>query len=77
MICGIHFKNLHKKLNNNKIKGSKMKLKYIRFCFENCDVITIDGKYIGAFCVDKFKSSIHRIACNTINKMECAKQSSY
>ena len=47
-----------------------MKLKYITFTLENCDQITIDGKYIGGFYVGDIKSEIHRIACNSIMKMD-------
>ena len=50
-----------------------MKLKNITFTFENCDMITIDGKYIGNFLVDEIKTSIQRIACNAIMKMDIAK----
>lgn len=50
-----------------------MKLKNITFTFENCDMITIDGKYIGDFLVDEIKTSIQRVACNAIIKMDIAK----
>ena len=50
-----------------------MKLKNITFTFENCDMITIDGKYIGNFLVDEIKTSIQRVACNAIMKMDIAK----
>ena len=50
-----------------------MKLKSITFTFENCDMITIDGKYIGNFLVDEIKTSIQRVACNAIMKMDIAK----
>lgn len=50
-----------------------MKLKNITFTFENCDMITIDGKYIGDFLVDEIKTSIQRVACNAIMKMDIAK----
>ena len=49
-----------------------MKLKEITLHLENCDHITIDGKYIGDFHVDKIKTSISRIASNAICKMEVA-----
>lgn len=49
-----------------------MKLKYITFVLENCDVITIDGKYIGTFLVDDIQTSISRVACNSIMKMDIA-----
>lgn len=47
-----------------------MKLKYIEFIFENCDAIKIEGKYIGDFLVDDLETSIERIACNSIQKMD-------
>ena len=50
-----------------------MKLKNITFTFENCDMITIDGKYIGNFLVDEIKTSIQRVGCNAIIKMDIAK----
>lgn len=51
-----------------------MKLKYITFTLENCDQITIDGKYIGDFYVGDIKSEIKRIACNSIMKMDIMKE---
>ena len=51
-----------------------MKLKYITFTLENCDQITIDGKYIGDFYVGDIKSEIKRIACNSIMKMNITKE---
>lgn len=47
-----------------------MKLRNITFIFENCDSITIDGKYVGYFLVDDIKTSISRIGCNAINRMD-------
>ena len=47
-----------------------MKLKNITFVLENCDCITIDGKYIGDFLVEDIRTSIQRIACNAIMKMD-------
>lgn len=49
-----------------------MKLKYIEFILENCDSIKIEGKYIGNFLVEDIKTSIQRIACNAINRMDTA-----
>ena len=49
-----------------------MKLKEITFVLENCDLITIDGKYIGDFIVEDIHTAIRRIACNSIVKMEIA-----
>ena len=49
-----------------------MKLKEITFILENCDSITIDGKYVGDFLVEDIRTSVSRIACNAINKMDIA-----
>jgi hypothetical protein len=49
-----------------------MKLKYITFCLENCDRITIDGKYIGDFVVKDIKTEIRRIATNAIDRIDIA-----
>lgn len=46
-----------------------MKLTDITFIFENCDSITINGCYIGDFVVDDIKTSIGRIASNSIEEM--------
>lgn len=50
-----------------------MKLKEISFHLENCDMVTIDGKYIGDFLVDKIETNISRCACNAIDRMDVAK----
>ena len=47
-------------------------LKNITFHFENCDYITIDGKYIGGFLVEDIRTSFNRIASNCVMKMETA-----
>lgn len=49
-----------------------MKLKEITLVLENCECITIDGKYIGDFLVEDIRTSIQRIACNAIDKMDVA-----
>ena len=49
-----------------------MKLKYLKLDFENCESIEIDGKYIGDFYVDDIYTSIRRVACNSIKKIETA-----
>lgn len=49
-----------------------MKLKEITFVLENCDCITIDGKYVGDFLVEDIRTNIRRIACNAIDKMDIA-----
>lgn len=48
------------------------KLKSITFIFENCDEITIDGKYVGDFLVDDIRTRIKRIAINSIKEIEVA-----
>lgn len=49
-----------------------MKLKSITLCFENCDWITIEGKYIGNMIVDDLHVCFKKIACNYIEKVETA-----
>lgn len=49
-----------------------MKLKQIRFGFENCDWIAIDGKYVGDFLVDELHTYFKRTACNAIEKVDAA-----
>lgn len=49
-----------------------MRLKDITFNFENCEMITIDGKYIGDFEVSDLTTSISRIACNAIDQIDTA-----
>ena len=43
-----------------------MNIKKITFILENCEVIEIDGKYIGEICVNKIKERITRIAVNAV-----------
>lgn len=43
----------------------------IEIILENCEVITIEGKYIGAFDVSNIHTSISRMGCNHIGKMQC------
>ena len=47
-----------------------MLIKEITLVLENCEEITIDGKYIGDFHLGDIKFEISRIACNAINMME-------
>ena len=47
-----------------------MKIENISFTFENCEYITVDGKYVGQFLAEDIKTYFQRIACNAINKME-------
>ena len=44
-----------------------MKIKKLTFVLENCEVIEIDGKYIGAFGVGKIKEYFKRIAINSFD----------
>ena len=49
-----------------------MKLQKLALVLENCDVIEIDGKYIGGIVVDNIHTSIRRIASNSIKEInEC------
>lgn len=61
-----------KTIDNKKTEDDFLKIKYIEFIFENCDSIRIEGKYIGDFLVDNLTTSIKRIACNSIEKMDVA-----
>ena len=45
-------------------------LNKISLVLENCEVIDIDGKYIGELDVGNIQTSISRIACNSISKMK-------
>lgn len=49
-----------------------MKIKEISFVMENCEVITIDGKYIGQFIVDKIEKGFYRLAVNYVGKTKTA-----
>jgi hypothetical protein len=42
----------------------------IKFVFENCESVTIEGKYIGRLFISDIKYSIQRIACNAIREMQ-------
>lgn len=48
------------------------RLKEITFVFENCDSITIDGKYVGYFLVDDIRTYFARMAINHVGKGETA-----
>ena len=51
-----------------------MRLKEIELQFENCEYVTINGKYVGEFLVDDIKKSFSRLGCNSIDEIdECAK----
>lgn len=45
-------------------------VKSVSFVLENCEVLTFDREYIGAFCVDGITNTISRIACNSIRKQQ-------
>ena len=49
-----------------------MKVKNVTLVFENCDYITIDGKYIGNLLLDDLHTRFRRIACNSIDKIKTA-----
>lgn len=49
-----------------------MKLSKITFGFENCETLTIDGKYVGSFLVEDLTTAFRRIACNSFDKVEIA-----
>ena len=49
-----------------------MRLRYIELTLENCEVVTIDGKYIGDYLVDDISTSISRLACNWVGKVDWA-----
>lgn len=55
-------------------------IKYIELILENCEVIRIDGRYIGDFAINDIKESICRQGCNyigRIKKCECFYMSIY
>ncbi len=45
----------------------------VEIVLENCEMITIEGKHIGAFDLDDITYSISRIACNYIDEMYTCK----
>jgi hypothetical protein len=47
-----------------------MLIRKLEFGLENCEVITIDGKYIGDFYAGDIKKEIARMACNHIGMEE-------
>ncbi|MEG1563767.1 MAG: hypothetical protein RR365_08580 [Bacteroides sp.] len=49
-----------------------MKIDNLTLGFENCDFVTISGKYICSFLVDDIRTSFQRIACNSIEKIDVA-----
>ena len=40
----------------------------IDFILENCEIVTIDGKYIGEFNISDVEYSINRMTCNSIDE---------
>lgn len=51
-----------------------MRIKEIELVFENCEVITIPGKYIGRFYVGNIRKSLSRIAVNSTRMFETARK---
>lgn len=49
-----------------------MKVRNITLVFENCDSITIEGKYIGDMIVDDLRSSFKKLGSDMINKIDVA-----
>lgn len=47
-----------------------MKIEKLRFILENTDVIEVDGKYIGEINISDIRTSISRVACNAVMKMD-------
>jgi hypothetical protein len=47
-----------------------MLIRKLELVLENCEVVTIDGKYVGDFYVGDIKREIRRMACNHIDKMD-------
>lgn len=45
-------------------------IKKIKIVLENCEIITIDGKYIGDFTIKNIQHSIERLTCNYIAQMD-------
>ena len=44
-----------------------MLIRKIKFVLENCEIITIDGKYIGSFCADDIRKKLARFAANHVS----------
>lgn len=51
-----------------------MNLKEITFIFENCDSITVSGKYIGEFWLSKMKECFGRLAVNHFGSFKVCEQ---
>lgn len=50
-----------------------MILKQITFHFENCECITINGKYIGEFLVDEISNTVSKITTNSVREINVTK----
>lgn len=50
-----------------------MVLEKVEFVFENCERITIEGKYISDFYLGDIYTEFARIACNSIEKLDMVK----
>lgn len=42
----------------------------LEFVLENCEVVVIDGEYIGSLNIGNIERSIRRVACNAISDMQ-------
>lgn len=49
-----------------------MRIKELTFVLENCERITVDGKYIGDFLVDDIRTYVSRLAMNWVDEMTVA-----
>lgn len=49
-----------------------MQIKDITFTLENCDSITISGKYIGEFHIGEVSTTLSRVACNSVQELDIA-----
>lgn len=47
-------------------------IKEVEFVLENCEVITIPGKYIGELDINNIRTTFGRIACNAFSKRTCS-----
>lgn len=47
-----------------------MLIRKLELVLENCEVVTIDGKYIGDFHIGDIRKELSRMACNHIDLME-------
>lgn len=47
-----------------------MLIRKLEFVLENCEVVTVEGKYVGAFHAGDIRKEISRLGCNHIGMME-------